>query len=117
MPFIFVRIVQTIRALKEIIQNNYRVKEHQDMFKNLFKKTKDEEVIYAPRSGEKAAREDVRDPVFSEKMMGEGIAIIPSEGKVVARVRGEVVHVRDARGGVGRRREAGAVAGVVIGAE
>src|SRR5699024_4756790 len=94
MPFIFVRIVQTIRALKEIIQNNYRVKEHQDMFKNLFKKTKDEEVIYAPMSGEKAALEDVPDPVFSEKMMGEGIAIIPSEGKVVAPVQGEVVHVQ-----------------------
>src|SRR5699024_12684273 len=101
MPFIFVRIVQTIRALKEIIQNNYRVKEHQDMFKNLFKKTKDEEVIYAPMRGEKAALEDVPDPVCSEKLMGEGIAIIPREGKVVAPAHGEVVHVPDTLHGAG----------------
>src|SRR5699024_12403026 len=96
MPFIFVRIVQTIRALKEIIQNNYRVKEHQDMFKNLFKKTKDEEVIYAPMRGEKAALEDVTDPVVSEKKMGEGIAIILSAGKVVAAAKGEVGKMSDA---------------------
>src|SRR5699024_2008933 len=101
MPFIFVRIVQTIRALKEIIQNKYRVKEHQDMFKNLFKKTKEEEVIYAPMRGEKAALEDVRDPVLREKMMGEGIDIIPSEGKGVAVVHGEVVNVPDMLHAVG----------------
>src|SRR5699024_12839982 len=101
-----VRIVQTIRALKEIIQNNYRVKEHQDMFKNLFKETREEEVIYAPMRGEKAALEDVPDPVFSEKMMGEGIAIIPREGKIVQSVQGEVVPVPDTLHAVGMESEA-----------
>ncbi|HLR22331.1 MAG TPA: PTS glucose transporter subunit IIA, partial [Pseudogracilibacillus sp.] len=87
------------------------------MFKNLFKKTKDEEVIYAPMSGEKAALEDVPDPVFSEKMMGEGIAIIPSEGKVVAPVQGEVVHVPDTLHAVGIKSEAGTELLVHIGLE
>src|SRR5699024_12864967 len=117
MPFIFVRIVKKIRAMKEIIQNNYRVKEHQDMFKNLFKKTKDEAVIYAPMSGEKAAIEDVPDPVFSEIMMGEGIAIILSEGKVVAHIQGEVVHMPDSMHAVSINFAAGSDLCVDIGLE
>src|SRR5699024_12709005 len=76
-----------------------------------------EEVIYAPMSGEKAALEDVPDPVFSEKMMGEGIAIITSEGKVVAPVQGEVVHVTDTLHAVGIKREAGTELLVHIGLE
>ena len=119
MSFIFALIVQTIRAMKEIKQCDLRVilKEHHEMFKNLFKKTKDEEVVYAPMSGEKAALEDVPDPVFSEKMMGEGIAIIPNEGKVVAPVQGEVVHVPDTLHAVGIKSEAGTELLIHIGLE
>lgn len=104
---------------EKIKQRDHRVilKEHHEMFKNLFKKTKNEEVIYAPMSGEKAALEDVPDPVFSEKMMGEGIAIIPNEGKVVAPVQGEVVHVPDTLHAVGIKSEAGTELLVHIGLE
>lgn len=66
------------------------------MFKNLFSKNKEvpktiELKAYA--TGKLVRIEEVPDPVFAEKMMGEGIAIIPSEGKIYSPVDGEVVRV------------------------
>lgn len=37
--------------------------------------------VYAPISGEVIHIEDVKDPVFSNKMLGEGFAIIPKDTK------------------------------------
>ncbi len=37
--------------------------------------------------------EEVEDQVFSQKMVGDGVAINPSEGKVVAPINGKVVQV------------------------
>ncbi|WP_102706797.1 PTS sugar transporter subunit IIA [Terribacillus saccharophilus] len=41
-------------------------------------------LLYAPIEGKVVPIEEVPDEVFSQKMMGDGIAIIPSSGKVVA---------------------------------
>lgn len=49
------------------------------------------ETFIYPIKGETVSLGDVPDQVFSEKMMGEGFAIIPSEGKVVAPADGEIV--------------------------
>ncbi len=40
--------------------------------------------ILSPMIGEVVALEEVADPVFADKIIGDGIAIIPAEGKVVA---------------------------------
>lgn len=48
---------------------------------NLFKK---EIQIYSPVNGRTQTIESVNDPMFSQKMMGDGIAISPSEGKFYA---------------------------------
>ena len=48
---------------------------------NLFKK---EIQIYSPVNGRTQTIESVYDPMFSQKMMGDGIAISPSEGKFYA---------------------------------
>lgn len=66
------------------------------MFKKLFggNKTKNVNVeVFAPISGEYVAIEDIPDPVFAQKMMGEGFGIKPAEGIVVAPFDGEVVNV------------------------
>lgn len=47
-------------------------------------------VIYAPLQGEVVALQKVNDPTFAEGMMGEGVAIIPTEGKLVSPVNGTV---------------------------
>ncbi|MDH2926872.1 PTS glucose transporter subunit IIA [Lonepinella koalarum] len=46
--------------------------------------------IYAPLSGEIVNIEDVPDVVFSEKIVGDGIAIRPNSNKIVAPVDGVV---------------------------
>lgn len=57
---------------------------------NLFKKKSKEVEILAPLTGITVAIEEVPDPVFSEKMMGEGIAIKPTSNTVVAPFKGVV---------------------------
>jgi|SRR5690625_1080710 len=76
------------------------------MLKNLFNKPK-ETKIFAPANGEIVALEDVPDPVFSQKMMGEGIAIVPAEGKIVSPVDGEIIQVPDTKHAIGIRSEDG----------
>lgn len=71
------------------------------MFKNLFKKSKEQASIYAPMNGKIVPLEEVPDPVFSEKMMGEGVAMIPSEGKVVSPVAGKIVQIPDSKHAIG----------------
>ncbi|SDK50917.1 PTS sugar transporter subunit IIA [Lacicoccus qingdaonensis] len=68
------------------------------MFKNLFGKKDDSPVdstleIKSPFNGKYVKLEDIPDPVFSEKMMGEGFGIEPSDGEVVSPVEGEVMQV------------------------
>ena len=46
--------------------------------------------IYAPLSGEIIDLTAVPDPVFAEKMMGDGFAIKPSDGVVLSPVKGSV---------------------------
>lgn len=56
-------------------------------FSKLFSKNEekhDGSQMFAPMAGQAVAITEVPDPTFSEGMMGNGIAIIPSEGKVCA---------------------------------
>ena len=50
------------------------------------KKTK---ALYAMANGQSIAIEDVPDEVFATKMMGDGIAIQPKEGKIYAPCNGK----------------------------
>ncbi|WP_312853938.1 PTS sugar transporter subunit IIA [Thermoactinomyces mirandus] len=47
------------------------------------------------------------DQVFSQKMMGDGIAIRPSDGKIVSPLNGEVVHIFPAKHAMTLRSEEG----------
>ncbi|MCM3782291.1 sucrose-specific PTS transporter subunit IIBC [Neobacillus mesonae] len=49
----------------------------------------------SPITGKTLALESVLDPAFSQKHMGEGYAVEPSEGKVYAPFDGVVAHVMD----------------------
>ena len=51
-------------------------------FKKLFGKNTDD--FYAPMAGKAIPITQVPDPTFAEKMLGNGIAIEPAEGKVYA---------------------------------
>lgn len=62
------------------------------MFKNLFNK-KSEIILYLPVKGNVVDITDVPDPVFSEKMMGEGVAIVPDGSTICSPVDGQVVQI------------------------
>jgi sugar PTS system EIIA component len=90
------------------------------MFKKLFGK-KEEPVqtiqLLAPITGNAVNLSAVPDPVFSEKMMGDGLAIEPSEGIVVSPVDGEIMQVFPTKHAVGIRAKNGAEILIHIGLE
>ncbi|WP_374718721.1 PTS sugar transporter subunit IIA [Parageobacillus toebii] len=89
------------------------------MFKKWFgkKEKPTHEDVVAPLAGTIKPLEEVPDPVFSQKMMGDGIAIEPTEGEVVAPVNGEVVQVFPTKHAVGLRSEAGVELLIHVGLE
>ncbi|MFT8349600.1 PTS sugar transporter subunit IIA [Clostridium saccharoperbutylacetonicum] len=48
------------------------------------------EIVYSPLNGKVVKLSEVNDPTFSQELMGKGIAIIPSKGRVVSPVNGVV---------------------------
>ena len=51
--------------------------------------------VFAPMTGETVALEQVPDAVFSEKVLGDGLGLIPADGKVYSPVDGEVASVAE----------------------
>lgn len=51
--------------------------------------------IVAPQTGRIIPVDEIPDPAFSKKVLGDGIGMIPSENKVLAPVSGTVVQVAD----------------------
>ncbi len=50
-------------------------------------------VVVAPVSGEVIKLEDVKDDVFSQKLAGDGVAIIPSNGEIVSPIEGVITRL------------------------
>jgi len=61
----------------------------------LFKKknTESDPYLLMPLEGQVVSIETVPDPVFSQKMVGDGFAIQPTNGTVISPVDGEVISV------------------------
>ena len=51
--------------------------------------------LLAPLSGQAVPLEQVPDDVFSQKILGDGIAIIPADGKLYAPVDGEIASIAE----------------------
>jgi PTS system glucose-specific IIA component len=71
--------------------------------------------LMAPMDGEVISLEDVPDAVFSQKMLGDGIAIKPSEGFVVSPCNGKVVQIFDTNHAIGIETDEGAEVLIHIG--
>ena len=65
------------------------------------------EKIHAFVAGEFIGIEKVNDPTFSQKVLGDGVAILPSEGKIYAPADCTVEMVMDTKHAVGLRTKAG----------
>ena len=63
--------------------------------------------ILSPMTGEAVGLGEVPDPVFSQKIVGDGMAGIPSEGKLLSPADGEIVSVADTKHAYGLRTAEG----------
>lgn len=61
------------------------------------------EQVFAPLDGEVLSLEDVPDPMFADKMMGEGFAIIPTSETLVSPIKGTVIQIFPTKHAVGLR--------------
>ena len=71
------------------------------MFSKFMKKNKVQ--VFSPINGQVVPLEEVPDPVFSQKMMGEGVAIMPTGGDVLAPIDGKVVLISKTKHAIGIR--------------
>lgn len=81
---------------------------------NFFKKNKKEEPVsiekrnlYAVANGRVVPVTEVADPVFSQKMMGDGYAVIPDDGDIYSPVEGKVLSVFPTKHAIGIQLEDG----------
>ena len=49
--------------------------------------------VYSPLNGKVVPLADVPDPVFSGKILGDGVAIIPSDGRICSPVDGTLTTI------------------------
>lgn len=75
------------------------------------------EVILAPLTGKAVPLSEVPDPVFSDKVLGDGVAIIPTDGKIVSPVDGEISTVAETGHAYGFTSEGGQEILVHVGLE
>ena len=73
--------------------------------------------IYAPMNGETVALESVPDPVFSDKALGDGIAILPTDGKIYSPVDGILTVVAETKHAFGYQTKDGVDILVHVGLE
>lgn len=76
-----------------------------------------EMVILSPVTGKAVALEQVPDPVFSQKIIGDGMAVIPEDGRILSPVTGEVASVADTLHAFGFRTDDGLELLVHVGLE
>lgn len=74
-------------SIKEDLQNKTPVEKNHDK----------KETLYSHLNGTVVKLEDVKDEVFSDKVLGDGIAVEPSEGKLFAPCDGKVDTVFDTK--------------------
>lgn len=74
--------------------------------KDLMKKK--EEVLGSPIEGEAVEMKEVNDPTFADEILGKGVAIKPSKGRVVAPCDGEVLMVFETKHAISIKTEKGA---------
>ena len=80
------------------------------MFESLKKMFKGDlkEMILSPAEGESVPLSQVNDPTFSQELLGKGVAIIPSKGRIVAPADGVVTVMFETKHAVSITTEGGA---------
>ena len=75
---------------------------------HFLKKKDSKHMLGAPAAGRAVSIKEVNDPTFAEEILGKGVAVIPSEGKIYAPADGEIGMVFDTLHAVSLTTEYGA---------
>ncbi len=67
----------------------------------------EEAIFVSPLTGEIKSISEVPDPVFSEKMMGDGFAILPTHGTIVSPVNGKIINLFPTKHAIGIESDSG----------
>ncbi|CAJ1199925.1 PTS glucose transporter subunit IIA [Companilactobacillus paralimentarius] len=70
-------------------------------------KKKTTEIIYAPSNGKLQTLENVNDPVFAQKLMGEGFGVVPTQGDICSPVEGTITSVFKTKHALGLKTPSG----------
>ncbi|MCI8658764.1 MAG: PTS transporter subunit EIIC [Lachnospiraceae bacterium] len=81
------------------------------------KKSGNKIAVLSPLNGKTVALDQVPDPVFSQKIIGDGMAVIPENGRILSPVTGEVASVADTLHAFGFRTDDGVELLVHVGLE
>ena len=74
-------------------------------------------LILSPLTGRAVPLEEVPDHVFSQKIIGDGMAVIPTEGKIVSPADAQIVSVADTGHAYGLKTEEGVELLIHVGLE
>lgn len=72
----------------------------------IFKRTKEDEV-YSPVAGTCIKIEDVKDQMFANKLLGDGIAILPSKETIYAPIDGQLIMLANTKHAFGIKNKRG----------
>lgn len=70
-------------------------------------KLTNEEIIYSPMNGNAVDLKEINDGMFSEEILGKGIAIQPAEGIVKSPVNGQITALFDSKHAIGLTTDSG----------
>ncbi|CAJ1178006.1 PTS beta-glucoside transporter subunit EIIBCA [Companilactobacillus crustorum] len=68
---------------------------------------KETKKVYSPVKGEMITLDSVDDPTFAQKMLGDGVAVIPEDGKFYAPFDGEIETVFPTKHAIGLKSDSG----------
>lgn len=74
---------------------------------NLFKRNKNDHELMSVGNGEVINLEEVEDPIFSQKMMGDGYGFRPEDGEIFAPADGEISMIPNTKHGIGMSTSGG----------
>lgn len=100
----FLNKVEPLEAQAEDAKDVAETKAHTTVAASTATKTVD---FYSPAKGELIPIENVDDPVFSQKMMGDGFAVIPADQTIFSPIDGTVVSIFQTKHAIGLRSDNG----------